>query len=48
MTIDELMQQHVTCKKCSGVELWGSMIWLDGECLCPECYTQAREVRDHE
>lgn len=42
MWLDEI----VKCPKC-GVDVRdGDRIWLDGECLCPECYQHKRRTYD--
>lgn len=38
----------VTCKKCKGHSKWGAMIWLNGECMCPDCYRKKVEENEQE
>lgn len=28
----------VRCKHCGGLEWWGRMMWLNGQCSCRKCY----------
>lgn len=34
------------CPRCKRNVLWDNMIWLNGECTCPECYMQKRAEED--
>lgn len=27
------------CPMCGNKTLWGEMIWLNGKCTCPSCYS---------
>jgi hypothetical protein len=46
MTIDEEMNQIVTCKYCKGKSLYGEMMWLNGKEMCPKCYMNERAAED--
>lgn len=32
------MDEIVICKWCGKSVYFGDMIWLNGKCLCPDCY----------
>lgn len=36
----------VKCPKCNQLVKDGDRIWLNGECLCPKCYSKKREELD--
>ena len=36
------LDRLVECPKCKQLVRDGDRIWLDGECLCPECYQHKR------
>ena len=36
----------VKCPKCNQLVRDGDRIWLNGECLCPKCYSKKREELD--
>lgn len=42
----DLMEQEVTCKYCGGKTLYGDLTWLNGKCMCPECYRVERDLED--
>ena len=42
----DLMEQEVTCKYCGSKTLYGDLTWLNGKCMCPECYKAEREAED--
>lgn len=48
MTIDEEMNQIVTCRYCGGSTLYGEMMWLSGKEMCPKCYMNERAAADAE
>lgn len=48
MTIDEEMNQIVTCRYCGGSTLYGEMMWLSGKEMCPKCYMNKRAAEDAE
>lgn len=43
--MDEL-DELVICKWCGKTATWGSMIWLNGRCMCPTCYIKERARED--
>lgn len=40
------LDEIVKCKKCKQDVRYGDMIWLDSECLCPNCYKYKRTIYD--
>ena len=38
----DLPEESTICKHCGQVTLFDSMIWLDGEMYCPDCYKKVR------
>lgn len=46
MTIDDKMNQIVTCKYCKSKSLYGEMLWLNGKEMCPKCYMNERTTED--
>lgn len=44
--MDDYLNEIKQCPKCHEDVRYGDMIWLDGECLCPECYTYKRQRYD--
>ena len=40
------MEQEVTCKYCGNTAKYGDLIWLNGKCMCPECYRVERDLED--
>lgn len=42
----DLMEEEVTCKYCGGKTLYGDLTWLNGKCMCPECYRVERDLED--
>lgn len=34
------------CPICKRKVLWDNMVWLNGQCTCPECYMQKRAAED--
>ena len=47
-TIDDEMNEVVTCKYCGGKTLYGELTWLAGKCMCPSCYQNERAKQDAE
>lgn len=43
---DDWLNRIVKCPKCNNDVRDGDRIWLDGECLCPDCYTHKRQRYD--
>lgn len=43
MMDDMFYSDPARCPKCGKLCDWGSMIWLNGRCTCPECYEKRRE-----
>lgn len=46
--INDLMNEVVSCKKCGKATLYGELIWLEGNCMCPRCYQAERARKDKE
>lgn len=46
MSIDDEMNEVVTCKYCKGKSLYGEMMWLNGKEMCPKCYMNERAAED--
>lgn len=38
----DLPEESTICKHCGEITPFDSMIWLDGEMYCPECYKKVR------
>lgn len=36
------------CPVCGRETTWGSMVWLEGLCTCPECYKIRRAELDEQ
>ena len=45
--MDNWLDRIVKCPKCNNDVRDGDRIWLNGECLCPQCYTQKRKEMDY-
>lgn len=43
---DPYLDRVVSCPKCNKDVRYGDMIWLNGECLCPDCYQYKRQELD--
>ena len=43
---DDWLDKIVKCPNCKEDVKNGDMIWLDGECLCPQCYEYKRAKYD--
>ena len=41
MSMNDDMNRVVICKFCNVPEYWGQMRWLNGKCLCRNCYKAA-------
>ena len=44
--MDSYLDKIVQCPKCHKDVRDGDTIWLDGECLCPDCYKHKRQSYD--
>lgn len=44
--MDSYLDKIVQCPKCHKDVRDGDRIWLDGECLCPDCYKHKRQSYD--
>lgn len=33
-----MCDEVVICKQCGNPEYWGKMRWLNGKCMCRDCY----------
>lgn len=36
------MNEDVKCKYCGHTVKFGDMIWLNGKCMCPDCYQEEK------
>lgn len=43
----EDVKRIVICKHCSKPEYWGQMRWLNGWCVCRNCYKSLWEQQNH-
>ena len=43
---DEYLKELKQCPNCKQEVMYGDMIWLNGECLCPSCYQHKRNKYD--
>jgi len=49
MMMDDIyFSDPVECPDCHKRCEWGSMIWLNGHCTCPQCYEQRRRELDQQ
>lgn len=46
MSVDDEMNEVVTCRYCGGKSLYGEMTWLNGKEMCPKCYMNERSAED--
>ena len=46
--MDNYLDEIVKCPKCNNDVRDGDRIWLNGECLCPQCYENKRLTYDKE
>lgn len=46
MSVDDEMNEVVTCRYCGGKSLYGEMMWLNGKEMCPKCYMNERAAED--
>lgn len=46
MMSDNWLDRLVKCPNCKNEVRDGDRIWLDGECLCPDCYQHKRNKYD--
>lgn len=44
--MEDFLNRIVQCPKCHQDVRDGARIWLDGECLCPDCYKIKRDTYD--
>lgn len=44
--MEDWLNRIVKCPWCKQDVRDGDRIWLDGECLCPECYQHKRQKYD--
>lgn len=44
--MEDWLNKIVKCPWCKQDVRDGDRIWLDGECLCPECYQHKRQKYD--
>lgn len=48
MMMDDIFSELVECPDCHKRCEWGSMIWLNGLCTCPQCYEHRRRELDQQ
>lgn len=48
MMMDDIFSELVECPYCHKRCEWGSMIWLNGLCTCPQCYEHRRRELDQQ
>ena len=41
------LDEVVTCKYCGNKTTEGEKIWLNGKCMCPQCYMKERAKEDY-
>ena len=41
------MDEIVVCKYCGNETTYGELTWLNGKCMCPECYEKERKHQDY-
>lgn len=41
--LNDLTEVHI-CKYCGSKYNWDDFIWLNGKCLCPDCYEKERKI----
>ena len=44
--MNDPMNEKKICPMCHKETDWGSMIWLNGQCTCPNCYAIKRADLD--
>lgn len=44
--MSDWLDRIVKCPNCKNDVRDGDRIWLDGDCLCPECYQHKRRKMD--
>ena len=42
----DCMNEPVVCKYCGDTTLYGELTWLNGKCMCPQCYQAERAKED--
>ena len=40
MMDDIFFEAPAKCDECNGIFETGTMVWLDGKCLCQKCYAK--------
>ena len=46
VNFEDEMNELVICKYCGRTTTYGELIWLNGKCLCPQCYLKERAKED--
>lgn len=44
--MNNMLDEIKLCPWCHKDVKYGEMIWLDGDCLCPDCYKHKRQKYD--
>ena len=44
--VTDWLDEVVTCKYCGNKTTEGEKIWLNGKCMCPQCYMKERAKED--
>ena len=47
ISFEDEMNQIVTCKYCGGKSLYGELTWLNGKCMCLQCYLKEKEQTEN-
>lgn len=45
---NDYLYEIVNCPRCGKPVMNGDRIWINGECLCPQCYMDKRVKLDKE
>lgn len=45
---NDILEKIMKCPWCKEDVKYGDMIWLNGDCLCPNCYNHKRAQLDLE
>lgn len=43
---EDEMNEKVVCRWCGNQTLYGELTWLNGKCMCPNCYMKERAKED--
>lgn len=45
--MNDWLDEVVICKYCGNKTTEGEKIWLNGKCMCPQCYMKERAKEDY-